>query len=777
MHEPTHAHDLASALSDALRSGHELASPFGCSNSGLLEISQTQLSYLSALQETLRPFNVDSVQEWDEDRSPPLPILQALTAQGLLVTSVPIPPLELARGMLNDQSLKAHLSAEKLAAIEELNQDSPQRVQQREFLTQVGAEGHIRTTALSSMVVPYMTSAGVATFLGVNSGLAAQSISKIGTEEQQAFWLNALNHGVMTYAFGLTEERVGSDPRSIETTFKKETAANGEVTYRLNGNKKFIGNAARVLDESGAVIHPGADTILVYAVDDPTKAPKDRSFRVFMVPRALIGEENIRHSGGAHNKMGLREVNNGDFDLKDVVVPEAFLIGKADEDVYPRLVGLLDITRLFVGSMSLGSADAAVQTAKSYAHERTQNGALIEQFQMVSFPLEDLEAKVLAGRILVLHAADLVDNAARQKTELGTLVKTLSTQFESAISTLEPLHINNPSTPSLEELATRARGVFEEIPRSHSLQKQKEAFKEVAADLVVLTRQLRDSAASDSERSIAKQAFRAIVEISTNIKQLAEPLRYGMETAMCKLYCSELANEATRQAINTLGGNGFIEAPQQGLGLPKRARDAKVLEIYEGTSNIQRTIVASEALGEELGKLKGSLREKVRYFLQNTITLSGPHRGLLERTSTTHIERINAAYKLAVINVLQAYQESLERLTKQWKAAGVPAEYSGWDEKSIRRQQNLLATRPIQARLGIIADMAVERKLSHLVQQQIDHLEEKGKRSEVEERELALLVHFRERSLEQVYALESKLQGKALLAQEQAFRDKLEERH
>ena len=159
--------------------------------------------------------------------------------------------------------------------------------------------------------------------MGVSTGLSAQTIYRVGTLPQQAFWLNCLNRGIFTYAFALTEKNAGSDPRSMSTTFGRKPVPRGQTLYRLNGDKKFIGNAARVLDAAGNVVHRGADFLLVFAVDDPAKPPKDRVFHCFLVPRASIGEENIRHTGGEWNKTGLREVNNGNFDLRMSSFPSA----------------------------------------------------------------------------------------------------------------------------------------------------------------------------------------------------------------------------------------------------------------------------------------------------------------------------------------------------------------------------------------------------------------------------------------------------------------------
>jgi len=64
---------------------------------------------------------------------------------------------------------------------------------------------------------------------------------------------------------------------------------------------------------------------------------------------------------------------------------------------------------------------------------------------------------------------------------------------------------------------------------------------------------------------------------------------YGKEAAMAKLYASDIANKAAREAIQIFGGNGYVtEFPVE-----RHFRDAKITEIYEGTSEIQRQVIAS----------------------------------------------------------------------------------------------------------------------------------------------------------------------------------------
>ncbi|HVK72318.1 MAG TPA: acyl-CoA dehydrogenase [Kofleriaceae bacterium] len=63
---------------------------------------------------------------------------------------------------------------------------------------------------------------------------------------------------------------------------------------------------------------------------------------------------------------------------------------------------------------------------------------------------------------------------------------------------------------------------------------------------------------------------------------------YGKEAAMAKLYASDVANKAAREAIQIFGGNGYVtEYPVE-----RHFRDAKITEIYEGTSEIQRLVIA-----------------------------------------------------------------------------------------------------------------------------------------------------------------------------------------
>lgn len=75
------------------------------------------------------------------------------------------------------------------------------------------------------------------------------------------------------------------------------------------------------------------------------------------------------------------------------------------------------------------------------------------------------------------------------------------------------------------------------------------------------------------------------------------------EAAMAKYYATELAVDMARDAIQIMGGYGFMrELSHDGSGSPVEAiyRDAKIAEIYEGTNEIQKMIVARSLFGKEM---------------------------------------------------------------------------------------------------------------------------------------------------------------------------------
>jgi len=71
-------------------------------------------------------------------------------------------------------------------------------------------------------------------------------------------------------------------------------------------------------------------------------------------------------------------------------------------------------------------------------------------------------------------------------------------------------------------------------------------------------------------------------------------MNYSKEAAQAKLYCSETANRVAHRALQIHGGYGYVRE----FDVERFFRDAKITEIYEGTSEIQRIVIASHLIKE-----------------------------------------------------------------------------------------------------------------------------------------------------------------------------------
>ena len=90
------------------------------------------------------------------------------------------------------------------------------------------------------------------------------------------------------------------------------------------------------------------------------------------------------------------------------------------------------------------------------------------------------------------------------------------------------------------------------------------------------------------------QAARHLTYHAAWLKDQGRP--FSREAAMAKLFASELAMKATLQAIQLMGGAGYSDE----YPVERMARDAKVCEIGEGTSEVQRLVIARHLLREQM---------------------------------------------------------------------------------------------------------------------------------------------------------------------------------
>ena len=220
----------------------------------------------------------------------------------------------------------------------------------------------------------------LATFLGVQSGLAMESIAQLGSEEQKERWLPRLASADAFGAFALTEPEHGSDSVALETS-----AVRDGDEFVLNGHKRWIGN--------GTI----ADVVVVWARGE------DGQVGGYLVEGGTPGYEatKIEHKGS------LRAVWQADITLTDVRVPAANKLpgGNSFKDTAKVLAG----TRNQVAYSALGHAVAGYDAAVTYAKKREQFGQPIAKRQIVQYKLATMLSEIVGMQLYGVRIGQLAD--------------------------------------------------------------------------------------------------------------------------------------------------------------------------------------------------------------------------------------------------------------------------------------------------------------------------------------------------------------------------------
>ena len=214
---------------------------------------------------------------------------------------------------------------------------------------------------------------------------AGYPIVSHGTEAQQRRYLPRLAAGEITAALSISEPGAGSDAASMTTT-----AVRRGDRYLLNGTKMWVTNGSE------------AGVITLFATVDRGRGHK--GVTAFLVEPGFPGFA----LGKLERKMGIRGSPTVALHLSDCEVPVENRLGEEGQGFRVAL-GALDRSRPAVGAQAVGIAQAALDAAVGYAKERRQFDRPIAEFQGIQFMLADMAMQTHASRLMVHHAAALVD--------------------------------------------------------------------------------------------------------------------------------------------------------------------------------------------------------------------------------------------------------------------------------------------------------------------------------------------------------------------------------
>ncbi|GAA2208126.1 acyl-CoA dehydrogenase family protein [Nonomuraea monospora] len=240
------------------------------------------------------------------------------------------------------------------------------------------------------------------------SAITAASYEKFGGEEQKRRVLgDFLRGGVL--AVSMSEPGAGSDVAAL--TCKAERRDGGWV---VNGQKTWCSNA-----------HIAEHILLVAR----TSAAGDRhdGLTMFSVPAGAGGLEihGIETMGG-------KEVN--DLYFTDCFLPDDAVVGQVDH-AWRQLMAGLNLERMILAGLMLGTARRAFDDTVSYVRERTQFGRPVGSFQALRHRLADHATELECTRLLVHDVARRIDaDPARMLPREASMAKLKATEVAKAMA-------------------------------------------------------------------------------------------------------------------------------------------------------------------------------------------------------------------------------------------------------------------------------------------------------------------------------------------------------
>lgn len=253
-----------------------------------------------------------------------------------------------------------------------------------ERMAALGWLGVTESSMVDTCVFLEQTGYGMAPIGGfATSAIVAGAVRRFGNEWQQTLVCGGLANG-RTFSIAMSEPEAGSDVAALAC--RAEPGPDGG--WVINGQKTWCSNAHF------------ADAILLVA--RTSGGPGDHDGLTMLLVSA--GTPGLRVSG--IDTMGGREVN--DLYFTDCVVPADAVVGVVGQG-WKQLMAGLNLERLILAALMLGTARRAFDDALAYIKERKQFGRAIGTFQVQRHRIADLATELECCRLLVYRVAELAD--------------------------------------------------------------------------------------------------------------------------------------------------------------------------------------------------------------------------------------------------------------------------------------------------------------------------------------------------------------------------------
>ena len=257
------------------------------------------------------------------------------------------------------------------------------------------------------------------------------------TDEQKEIYLRPLCEGRTRSCFAMTEPEVaGSDPTLIQT----RAVPDGDE-WVVNGHKWFISGAR------GAKF-----AILIAKTEDDPEIPQAGN-SAFLVDLPAPGWEIVRDvetMSGGHNHCEIR--------ITDLRVPADRMLGGRGQG---HLLGQarLGPARLAHCMRWLGQAETALDMMVDRATRRFAHGSLLSEKQGIQWMIADSAMELYQAKLMVLHAAYLIDKKADFKSEVSMAKHFVANMLGRVIDRAIQVHgaLGYSTDTPLAQMATQAR--------------------------------------------------------------------------------------------------------------------------------------------------------------------------------------------------------------------------------------------------------------------------------------------------------------------------------
>lgn len=218
-----------------------------------------------------------------------------------------------------------------------------------------------------------------------------------GTAEQKEKYLRPLCDGSAMSCFAMTEPEVaGSDPTLIRTT-----AVQDGDEWVANGHKWFISNARRA-----------KFAILICRTEDNPDLPQAAN-TAFIVDLPSDGWNRVREVETMHGATGHSEIV-----IEDLRIPAENMLGGRGQG---HMLGQyrLGPARLAHCMRWISQAETALDLMVARSLERYSHGSILAEKQGIQWMIADSSMELYQAKLMVLHAAYLIDSGADFKSEVS----------------------------------------------------------------------------------------------------------------------------------------------------------------------------------------------------------------------------------------------------------------------------------------------------------------------------------------------------------------------